>query len=58
MDKKQLWPTLVTVAPLFLSLFTPAITEWVSSHAVESMTIYTILTSIANLLRPPMQPKG
>lgn len=58
MDKKQLWPTLVTVAPLMVSLFTPAITEWVSSHAGESMTIATILTAIANLLRSPMHPKG
>jgi hypothetical protein len=55
MDKSKLWPTVITVVPLVTSLFTPAIGDWVSQHPSESMTAYTVLTAIANLIRSPRQ---
>lgn len=55
MDTKKLWPTLVALLPLVLSMVTPAITDWVSAHPEIAMTAYTALNAIANVINPNRQ---
>ena len=52
MDIKKFWPTLIPVLGLLIDQFSGTISTFLSAHATISLLLVTVVTALANAVKP------
>lgn len=56
MDFKKLWPTLLPIIPLVLSVFTDQIGAFIVAHPSVALLLATLNAALANVVNPTKKP--